>query len=100
MKSAARSSGAYLLVVAGLGLIAACTEPVSWQTLLASKIVQQYPAYRAEPHLNGNLRIERPGLAPVEIDVNDIARFCQRGVKDCDYATDKMLTDLAPPAPR
>ena len=35
--------------------------------------------------------------ADAPIDVNAIAQFCQRGTRDCDYATDQMLLELAPP---
>lgn len=78
-------------------MLAACTEPVSWQKLLAAKIEQQYAGYKAEPTADGNLRVHRPGQADVPVDVNDISRFCQRGPKDCDYATDQMLLQLAKP---
>lgn len=43
---------------------------------------------------DGSLLVERAGLAPVPVDVDDIAKFCLRGPKDCDYATDQMLTAL------
>jgi len=74
--------------------LAACTEPVSWPKLLSAKIMQQYPAYTVEPAPGGNLLVLRPGLAAVPVDVNDIAAFCLRGTKDCDYATDQMLLAL------
>lgn len=81
-----------LLVV----VVAACTEPVSWQTLLAAKIAQQYPGYQVRQTADGALLVERPGLAALPVDVNAIAQFCQRGPKDCNYATDRMLLDLRP----
>ena len=42
----------------------------------------------------GGLVVERPGLAPVPVDVAAIARFCQRGPNDCNYATDQLLLEL------
>jgi hypothetical protein len=79
----------------------ACSAPPSWQKLLAVKIVDQFPAYQAEPAPNGGLTVKRPGLPDKMVDVEDIARFCQRGPKDCDYAIDQMLLGLrASPAPQ
>jgi hypothetical protein len=74
--------------------LSACSEAPSWQKLLASKITQQYPDYKAVAKADGSLLVERPGLAPVPVDVDDIAKFCLRGPKDCNYATDQMLTAL------
>ncbi|MES2398603.1 MAG: hypothetical protein V4573_01355 [Pseudomonadota bacterium] len=82
------------VLVAGL---AACTEPPSWQRLLAAKISQQYPAYKVVPVEGGNLSIERPGMSTLPVDVNAIAAFCLRGAKDCGYATDQMLLQLQKP---
>jgi hypothetical protein len=82
--------------VALLSLLAACTEPVSWQKLLSAKISQQYPGYTVQPATGGNLTVLRPGLTAVAVDVNDIAAYCLRGPRDCDYVTDKMLLSLAP----
>ena len=87
-----------LWVPAGCALwLAACTEPPSWQKLLAIKITDQYPAYQAEPAANGGLTVRRPGLPDVAVDVDDIARFCRRGPKDCNYATEQMLLGLRAP---
>jgi len=82
------------LAIAVLMLVACSGEPPSWQKLLASKITEQYPNYQAQPAPNGGLLVQRPGLAPIPVDVNAIAQFCQRGPKDCDYATDQMLLEL------
>lgn len=75
-------------------LLGACTEPVSWQKLLAAKITQQFPDYEVEPGVDGGLRVQRPGQPPLPVDVNAIAQFCQRGPKDCNYATEQMLIEL------
>jgi hypothetical protein len=80
-------------LAAGLALCG-CTEPPSWQKLLATKITDQFPTYQPEPAPNGALTVKRPGQPDIRVDVDDIARFCQRGPKDCNYATDQMLLDL------
>ncbi len=73
----------------------ACTEPPpSWQKLLAARIAEQYPEYRVQPTPDGGLRVDRPGRASLPVDVNAIAQFCQRGPRDCNYATDQMLLEL------
>ena len=72
----------------------ACTEPPSWQKLLAAKVAQQYPRYQVDQMADGSLLVHRPGEAAAPVDVNAIARFCQRGPKDCNYATDQMLLEL------
>ena len=85
------------LVVARLVLplaFCACSEAPSWQRLLAARITAQYPGYSTQPAPGGGLMVERPGLEPVPVDVDAIARFCQRGPKDCNYATDQMLLEL------
>ncbi len=87
-----------LFATASALALSACGEPPSWQKLLALKIVGQYPNYVAEPAPEGNLVVKRPGLADVPVDVGGIARFCQRGPKDCNYAQDQMLLELAAPA--
>ena len=79
-----------------LGLMA-CSEPPSWQKLLSIKITDQFPAYQTEPTASGGLVVKRPGWADKAVDVDDIARFCQRGTKDCHYATDQMLLNLGQP---
>ena len=80
-------------------LLPACTEPVSWQKLLAARISQNYPTYKPQPTADGQLLVERPGLTSTKVDVAGIAAFCLRGPKDCDYATDKMLFELGEPSP-
>lgn len=80
--------------------LGACGEPPSWQKLLRLRITDQYPNYRVQPTPNGGLVVERPGLPALPVDVDAIARFCQRGPKDCNYATDQMLLQLqGKPAP-
>lgn len=75
--------------------LAACNDPPpSWQRLLSAKITEQYPTYTATPSDGGNLVVRRPGKSDVPVDVNAIAQFCQRGPKDCSYATDQMLLQL------
>ena len=89
------------MVAASLALtlmLPACTEPVSWQKLLAARISQNYPAYKPQPTADGQLLVERPGLASTKVDVTGIAAFCLRGPKDCDYATSKMLLELGEPS--
>ena len=81
--------------VAVLLALAACTQAPSWQKLLTAKIVAQYPGYAVQPVPDGNVIVRRPGQADVPIDVNAIAQFCLRGTRDCDYATDQMLLELA-----
>jgi hypothetical protein len=82
------------LVLAGLVGLAACGEPPGWQKLLAGRITQQYPGYRAIPAPGGGLIVERPGLPDMPVDVEAIGRFCQRGPKDCNYASEQMLLQL------
>ena len=82
------------LVLAATLVLCACTDPPSWQKLLAIKITDQFPTYQTEPAPNGSLTVKRPGQPDKTVDVDDIARFCQRGPKDCNYATDQMLLDL------
>jgi hypothetical protein len=77
-----------------VALMAGCGPPPSWQQLLATKIKEHYPAYTVQALPDGNLRVTRPGLAGQHIDVEAIASFCQRGPKDCNYATDQMLLGL------
>ena len=77
--------------------LASCTQAPSWQSLLTAKILAQYPGYKVTPVADGNIVVRRPGLADVPVDVNAIAQFCRRGTRDCNYATDQMLLELAPP---
>ena len=74
--------------------VAGCTEPPSWQQLLTAKIAQQYPSCRVQPAQDGTVMVQRPGQADLPVDVDAIARFCQRGPKDCNYAIDQMLLQL------
>lgn len=88
---------AMLLLAVGL---AACNQaPPSWGTLLTAKIREQYPAYQVTPQPDDQLRVERPGLAPVTVAVAPIAQLCQRGPRECDYAVDQLLLTLRAPAP-
>ncbi len=84
-------------VVALLLTLASCTQAPSWQKLLTAKILAQYPGYEVQPASDGNIVVRRPGQADVPVDVNAIAQFCRRGTRDCDYATDQMLLELAAP---
>ena len=77
--------------------LAACTQAPSWQKLLTAKIVAQYPGYEVQRVADGNVIVRRPGQADVPVDVNAIAQFCLRGNRDCGYATDQMLLELASP---
>ena len=86
-----------VIVAATLLALAACTEPPSWQKLLAAKISQQYPAYQVLATPAGALVVQRPGQATSPVDVDAIAKFCQRGPKDCNYAIDQLLLDLRSP---
>ncbi len=83
-----------LLVIATLAFMAACTEAPTWQKLLSLKITQQYPNYKVQTTASGGLLVERPGKNPLPVDADGIGRFCQRGPKDCNYATDQMLLEL------
>jgi hypothetical protein len=90
-----RTFAEWLITLAGLGALAACGDPPGWQKLIANRITQQYPAYRVIPAPGGGLIVERPGLPDMPVDAEEIGRFCQRGPKDCNYATDQMLLRLA-----
>ncbi len=87
----------FIWSVAAFTLLSGCTGPPSWQTLLTAKITQQYPAYAVQAAHGGGLLVQRPGLADVPVDADAIGRFCQRGPKDCNYATDQMLLALRGP---
>lgn len=80
-----------LLAVA---LLTACTEAPTWQRLLTLKITKQYPDYIVETSATGSLLVARPGKSTLPVDAEAIGRFCQRGPKDCNYATDQMLLEL------
>jgi hypothetical protein len=83
-----------LLICAALS---ACTEAPGCQKLLTLKITGYYPSYSVQSRPAGDLLVERPGLTPVRVDAEAIGRFCLRGPKDCNYATDQMLLELAGP---
>ena len=90
-----KKTGLRLLLATVLALaIAACAEPPSWQKLLAAKVAEQYPGHQVDQLDDGSLLVHRTGQATLPVDVNAIARFCQRGPKDCNYATDQMLLEL------
>jgi hypothetical protein len=92
VKPAARHLAAAAL---GAALLVACSEPPpSWDKLVAARIAGQYPAYVVKESGPGQLLVQRPGLADKPVDVAGIAQFCQRGVKDCNYAMDQMLLEL------
>lgn len=94
MKQIASPHTRFALAAALLSFLAACTDPPSWQSLLAAKVAEQYPAYQVEPTPDGNLRVQRPCAASVPVDVDAIARFCRRGPKDCNYGIEQMLLEL------
>ncbi len=83
-----------LLLVAALTALGACTEAPTWQKLLTLKITEQYPDYKVQTTASGSLLVERPGKSAWPVDADAIGRFCQRGPKDCNYATDQMLLEL------
>lgn len=90
-----KSVALLLLAAAVLPLaLVACGQAPSWQKLLAAKISQQYPAYEVQTMADGSLLVRHPGMPDMPVDVNAIAQFCQRGPKDCNYATDQMLLEL------
>ena len=74
--------------------LCACTEAPTWQKLLSLKITEQYPDYKVQVTGSGGLMVERPGKSSLPVDADAIGRFCQRGPKDCNYATDQMLLEL------
>jgi hypothetical protein len=78
-------------------LHAGCNEPFSWQRLIASKIAYEFPTYRVDQLADGRLLVHRPGLPDATVDVEPIGKLCQRGPKDCSYATDQMLVELRGP---
>ena len=88
---------ASLMLLAGLLMLGACGAPPSWQKLLTQRITEQYPGYKVTQAADGNLKVERPGLPEAAVDVARIELLCRRGPKDCNYATDQMLTTLAAP---
>jgi hypothetical protein len=85
---------AALLTALAFGALSACTEAPSWQKLLASKIKEHYPSYDVQATSDGALRVARPNLPDARVNVDEIAQLCQRGPKDCNYATEQMLLSL------
>ena len=83
-----------LLIALVFGALSACTEAPSWQKLLASKIKEHYPSYDVQATPDGALKVLRPNLPDARVNVEEIAQLCQRGPKDCNYATDQMLLEL------
>ena len=76
-------------------LLAACSQAApGWDRLISAKISEQYPAYKVLAAEAGQLRVQRPGQVDKTVDVADIAKFCQRGPADCNYALDQMLLGL------
>jgi len=76
-------------------VLAACSPaPPSWDSLISAKIAEHYPAYKVLSPQAGKLLVQRPGQMDKVVDVADIAKFCQRGPADCNYAMDQMLLDL------
>ena len=82
------------VVIALAVMLTACTEPPSWQRLLSLKITEQYPSYKVVATAGGGLLVERPGKSALPVDADAIGRYCRRGPKDCNYATDQMLLEL------
>ena len=85
-------------------LLAACDQrTLSWDTLLRQRILRERPDCVADPSAPGQLAV-RCGSAPARlIDSRDIAQFCQRGPRDCEYAIDQAVLGLpavAASAPR
>jgi hypothetical protein len=79
--------------------LSACdSKPPGWESLLAAGITQEFPDYSVSM-VPGQLLVNRPGLASKTVDVNEIAQFCRRGPRDCEYAKDQMLIELRAPLP-
>ena len=85
---------AALLIALAFGAVPSCTEAPSWQKLLANKIKEHYPSYDVQATPDGALKVARPNLPDARVNVEEIAQLCQRGPKDCNYATDQMLLEL------
>ena len=83
-----------LLTALVFGALSACTEAPSWQKLLTSKIKEHYPSYDVQAMPDGDLKVSRPSMPDAQVNVEEIAQLCQRGPKDCNYATDQMLLTL------
>ena len=76
-------------------LLVACDQrPLSLDTLLRQRITQERPDCVADTSAPGQLAV-RCGSAPARlIDSRDIAQFCQRGPRDCEYAIDQAVLGL------
>lgn len=86
---------ALALAVVATALLTACNDaPLSWDTLLTRRINETYPAYLVDQPATGRLAVQRPGQRVVEVDSAGIALRCQRGLRDCNDATEQMLLDL------
>ena len=92
--TAKQTQPVFVLLAAALMTLGACTEAPTWQKLLTLKITEQYPNYKVHTIASGGLMVERPGKSALPVDADAIGRFCQRGPKDCNYATDQMLLEL------
>lgn len=82
------------LGIAGVFLAACSPAPPSWDGLISAKIAEHYPSYKVLSPQAGKLLVQRPGQMDKAVDVADIAKFCQRGTADCNYALDQMLLEL------
>ena len=85
------------MVAVSLVLTACSQKMPSWDSLLAGKVLGQYPAYTVTVPMAGQLRVERPGLPTKTVEVAPIAQHCLRGPKDCNYAIEQMLVELRDP---
>jgi hypothetical protein len=83
----------------GLTLSACNQTPPSWPHLIAQRLGEQYPKFQITELPAQRLQVDRPGLAPMVIDIDPIAAHCLRGPRDCDYAIDQLLLSLRPPTP-
>jgi hypothetical protein len=80
--------------IACIALAACSPSPPSWDDLVRSKIIEHYPACEVLVPQEGQLLVRRPGQRDKTVDVAGIAKFCQRGPADCNYALDQMLLEL------
>ncbi|RYG14407.1 MAG: hypothetical protein EON92_02150 [Burkholderiales bacterium] len=88
---AVTKAGLFLALVL---MLASCdSNPPSWESLLSARIRQEYPAYTVTT-APGKLVVERPGRDSQAVNVDEIAAFCRRGPRDCEYAKDQMLITL------
>jgi hypothetical protein len=85
---------AHALFAIAIALAGCNQQPASWQKLLAGRIQDQYPTFEVVQRNDGSLLVHRPNQADAPVDVDAIARFCQRGPKDCNHVTEQMLLEL------